>query len=77
MVSTDGKVTPLFGDYQNNQIELRCASCFSLAIPLKWKSHFNLPWNQRMIWKLTVAILAVFALRILVRRFKDPDTDWD
>jgi hypothetical protein len=30
-----------------------------------------------MIWKLTVAILAVFALRILVRRFKDPDTDWD
>jgi hypothetical protein len=30
-----------------------------------------------MIWKLTVAILAVFALRILVRRFKDPGADWD
>jgi len=30
-----------------------------------------------MIWKSTIAILAVFALRILVRRFKDPDTDWN
>jgi hypothetical protein len=77
MVSTDGKVTPPFGDYRNNQIGLRCASWFSLALPLKWHSHFHLLWNKVMIWKLTVAILAVFALRILVRRFKDPDTDWD
>jgi hypothetical protein len=33
-----------------------------------------------MIWKIVAGILAVFGLRMLVRRFRDPrwdDSSWD
>lgn len=30
-----------------------------------------------MIWKLAVAIVVIYSLRLLARRFRDPDTYWD
>jgi hypothetical protein len=30
-----------------------------------------------MFFKVSAGILAVFGLRMLVRRFRDPDTDWN
>jgi hypothetical protein len=30
-----------------------------------------------MYWKLAIAVLTVFALRWLARRFRDPDTFWE
>jgi hypothetical protein len=30
-----------------------------------------------MIWKVAVAVIAVFGLRLLTRRFRDPDIYWD
>jgi len=33
--------------------------------------------TTNMYWKVAAAILIVFALRWLARRFRDPDTFWD
>jgi hypothetical protein len=33
--------------------------------------------TTNMYWKAAVAILIVFALRWLARRFRDPDIFWD
>jgi hypothetical protein len=73
-VSTGGRVTATFRRFisTSKDANLRALSrsvCRTL-------NHFAMETTD-MYWKVAAAILIVFVLRWLARRFRDPDTYWD